>query len=140
MPQETMWEYGILETIVAAPDMTRSEWDERGMKPLENGQCQTIIVNHSTGLLIEVAAFDGEGNIVGRSGTVAPGEFITEFALDEVPTKAFTAMKCNGVVYSNNNPAKREIWIEETEARVGLYAYFYDLDGNLLNISPLTTQ
>lgn len=140
VPKETMWEYGIRAIEVAAPDLTRSEWDERGMKPLENGQCQTIIVNHSTGLLIEVVAFDEEGNIVGRSGTVAPGEFITEFALDEVPTKAFTAMKCNGVVYSTNNPADREIWIEETEARVGLYAYLYDLDGNLLNISPLTMQ
>lgn len=138
VPKETMWEYGIEDIEVGAPDLSWSEWEERGMKPLENGQCRTIIVNCSTGLLIEVVAFDGEGNIVGRSGTVAPGEFITEFALDEVPTKAFTAIRNSGIIgYSDT---EREMDIEETEARVGLYVYLYDLDGNLLNISPLATQ
>ncbi len=136
-PAETWWEYGIRGIKVAAPDLTRSEWEERGMKPLENGLCQTIILNTSTGLLIEVVAFDGEGNIVGRSGTVAPGEFITEFALDEVPTKTFTAMRTNGIVYSDT---EREMYIEEKEARVGLYVYLYDLDGNLLYTGPLATQ
>ncbi len=136
-PAETWWEYGIRGIKVAAPDLTRSEWEERGMKPLENGLCQTIILNTSTGLLIEVVAFDGEGNIVGRSGTVAPGEFITEFALDEIPTKTFTAIRNEGIVYSDT---EREMYIEEKEARVGLYVYLYDLDGNLLYTGPLATQ
>lgn len=135
---ETMLDYGVTGIIIANLDPLENMWMTPERDLLENGQCQTLIVNESTGLLIEVVAFDGEGNIVGRSGTVAPGEFITEFTLDEIPTKTFTAMESNGImIYSDT---EREMYIEEMETRVGLYVYLYDLDGKLLYISPLTTQ
>lgn len=135
---KTMLNYGVTGIIIANLDPLENMWMTPERDLLENGQCQTLIVNESTGLLIEVVAFDGEGNIVGRSGTVAPGEFITEFTLDEIPTKTFTAMESNGImVYSDT---EREMYIGEMEAQVGLYVYLYDLDGNLLYISPLTTQ
>ncbi len=122
---ETMRNSGVEEILIANPDPFQYKTTGRDIQI--SGQCQTTVVNISTGLLVEIVAFDGEGNIVGRSGTVAPGEFITEFALDEVPAENFDVVRYNG-------------YVRETEALIGLYVYLYDLDGNLLYTGPLATQ
>lgn len=122
---ETMRNSGVEDILIANPDPFQYKTTGRDIQI--SGQCQTTVVNMSTGLLVEIVAFDGERNIVGRSGTVAPGEFITEFALDEVPAENFDVVRYNGDV-------------SETEALIGLYVYLYDLDGNLLYTGPLATQ
>lgn len=115
----------------------RDPFNYGGKSLLENGVCKTPIVNMSSERLIEIVAFDGAGNIVGRSGTVAPGEFITEFTLDEFPTGPLKAMRCNSmwVKDTGNEPI-----IDELKAHVGLYVYLYNLDGNMISVSPLTVQ
>lgn len=131
---ERMRNSGVEDILIANPDPF--EYKTTGRDIQISGQCQMTVVNMSTGLLVEIVAFDGERNIVGRSGTVAPGEFITEFALDEVPTKNFDVVRCNGYIRGETlTPA-----VEETEALIGLYVYLYDLDGNLLYTGPLATQ
>lgn len=131
---ERMRNSGVEDILIANPDPFQYKTTGRDIQI--SGQCQMTVVNMSTGLLVEIVAFDGERNIVGRSGTVAPGEFITEFALDEVPAENFDVVRCNGYIRGETlTPA-----VEETEALIGLYVYLYDLDGNLLYTGPLATQ
>lgn len=140
IPEETLTAYGIDNILIAYHDPLDSFDGQPGSTMraiLDTGVCKTPIVNMSTGLLIEVVAFDGAGNIVGRSGTVAPGEFITEFTLDEVPATAFDAMGCKGMRFEDTGTEPNII---ESEACIGLYVYLYDLDGNMISVDPLGVQ
>lgn len=130
---DALVDWGIFDTII----VYRDPFNSGGKSLLEDGVCKTPIVNMSTGLLIEVVAFDGDGNIVGRSGTVAPGEFITEFTLDEVPADTFDAMRYRSMWVKDTGKEPR---LEEVKAHVGLYVYLYDLDGNMMSVYPLTVQ
>lgn len=130
-PEETanaLREKGIEDITVAAHVQEAN--DE--LEALQGNMCSVDIINRSKGLLVEVVAFDGECNVIGRSGIVGPQEFLSGFPLDKIPETTFLSTY-SGMFYQDGTSGS---WITSEEPaltyNVTFGAYVYDLDGNFL--------
>jgi lipoprotein len=130
-PEETantLREKGIEDITVAAYVQEAS--DE--LEALQGNMCSVDIINRSKGLLVEVVAFDGECNVIGRSGIVGPQEFLSGFPLDKIPETTFLSTY-SGMFYQDGTSGS---WVTSEEPaltyNVTFGAYVYDLDGNFL--------
>lgn len=130
-PEETanaLREKGI-ENITVATHVQEAG-DE--LEALQDNMCSVDIINRSKGLLVEVVAFDGECNVIGRSGIVRPQEFLSGFPLDKIPETTFLSTY-SGMFYQDGTSGS---WMTSDEPaltyNVTFGAYVYDLDGNFL--------
>lgn len=124
----TLREKGIEDITVAAH--VQEAGDE--LEALQDNMCSVDIINRSKGLLVEVVAFDGDCNVIGRSGIVGPQEFLSGFPLDKIPETTFLSTY-SGMLYQDGTSGS---WMTSEEPaltyNVTFGAYVYDLDGNFL--------
>lgn len=127
-------ERGLLEIDIAASKAGAGHASE----PTDDKLCNVNAINRSTGLLVDVVAFDGAGNVLGRSGMIAPGEFISGFSLDKAPKATFKNVRDD--IYSSAANGGTPTIIDKTlECSLALGAYVYDLDGNFLYYEIFST-
>ena len=124
----TLREKGIEDITVAA--YVQEAGDE--LETLQDNMCSVDVINRSKGLLVEVVAFDGECNVIGRSGIIGPQEFLSGFPLDKIPETTFLSTY-SGMLYQDGTSGS---WMTSEEPaltyNVTFGAYVYDLDGNFL--------
>lgn len=127
-------ERGLLEIDIAASKAGAGHASE----PTDDKLCNVNAINRSTGLLVDVVAFDGAGNVLGRSGMIVPGEFISGFSLDKAPEATFKNVRDD--IYSSAANGGTPTIIDKTlECSLALGAYVYDLDGNFLYYEIFST-
>lgn len=122
-----LWDKGLYDITVAS----RMQESFNEPEALRDNMCSVDVINRSKGLLVEIVAFDGDCNVVGRSGIIGPQEFLSGFPLDKIPETTFSSI--HSVLYYMD---EMDAWhiAEEPFAisNVTLGAYVYDLNGNFL--------
>lgn len=122
-----LWDKGLYDITVAS----RMQESFNEPEALRDNICSVDVINRSKGLLVEIVAFDGDCNVVGRSGIIGPQEFLSGFPLDKIPETTFSSI--HSVLYYMDETDAWHI-AEEPFAisNVTLGAYVYDLNGNFL--------
>lgn len=133
--RELLVDKGIYDITIAA-DTAESFYQPEAAR---TGICSVDAINRSTGLLVEIVAFDGQGNVVGRSGIIGPQEFISGFPLDEIPETV--SQNIDGHMHEFNEDTGTWTVVDEPYAySTSLGAYVYDLEGNFLFYEIFGTQ
>ena len=122
-----LWDKGLYDITVAS----RMQESFNEPETLRDNICSVDVINRSKGLLVEIVAFDGDCNVVGRSGIIGPQEFLSGFPLDKIPETTFSSIH-NSLYYMDETDTWQIAEEPFVTSNVTLGAYVYDLDGNFL--------